>query len=136
MSFRSTASIRGADCWRRGSGRSARSASPSKCTDATVFRSGRHFSAWLGITPREHSTAGRQRLGKISREGDESLRRLLVIGATAVIQQANRRAKSAGEGPPGRASPWLLKLLARKPKKLAAVAMAHKMARIIRAMLV
>ena len=94
--------------------------------DATVFRSGRHFAAWLGITPREHSTAGRQRLGKISREGDEGLRRLLVLGATAVIQQAK----------PGRACPWLLQLLARKPKKLAAVALANKMARIVWAMLV
>jgi transposase len=97
-----------------------------KVPDATVFRSGRHFAAWLGITPREHSTAGRQRLGKISREGDQSLRRLLVLGATAVIQQAK----------PGRASPWLVQLLARKPKKLAAVALANKMARIIRVMLV
>lgn len=97
-----------------------------KVPDARVFRSGRHFAAWLGITPREHSTAGRQRLGKISREGDESLRCLLVLGATAVIQQAK----------PGRTSPWLLQLLARKPKKLAAVALANKMARIIWAMLV
>jgi transposase len=97
-----------------------------KVPDATVFRSGRHFAAWLGITPREHSTAGRQRLGKISREGDAGLRRLLVLGATAVIQQAK----------PGRASPWLLQLLARKPNKLAAVALANKMARIIWAMLV
>ena len=76
--------------------------------------------------PRENSTAGRQRLGKISREGDESLRRLLVLGATAVIQQAKR----------GRASTWLLGLRARKPKKLAAVALANKMARIIWAMMV
>jgi transposase len=97
-----------------------------KVPDATVFRSGRHFAAWLGITPRQHSTAGRQRLGKISREGDKGLRRLLVLGATSVIQQAK----------PGRASPWLLQLLARKPKKLAAIALANKMARIIRAMLV
>jgi transposase len=107
-----------------------------KVPDATVFRSGRHFAAWLGITPREHSTAGRQRLGKISRQGDEGLRRLLVNGATAVIQQAERRAKSASARPAGCPSPWLLQLLARKPKKLAAVALANKMARIIRAMLV
>lgn len=97
-----------------------------KVPDATVFRSGRHFAAWLGITPRERSTAGRQRRGKISREGDESLRRLLVLGATAVIRQAK----------PGRTSPWLVQLLARKPKKLAAIALANKMARIIWAMLV
>jgi transposase len=94
--------------------------------DPKGFRSARHFAAWIGITPRENSTGGKQRLGKISREGDESLRRLLVLGATAVIQQAKR----------GRAAPWLLGLLARKPKKLAAVALANKMARIIWAMMV
>src|SRR5207245_2973471 len=87
---------------------------------------GRHFAAWIGITPRENSTAGKHRPGKISREGDESLRRLLVLGATAVIQQAKA----------GRASPWLVGLLARKPKKLAAIALANKMARIVWAMMV
>jgi transposase len=90
------------------------------------FRSGRHFAAWIGITPRENSTGGRHRPGKISRQGDDSLRRLLVLGATAVIRQAK----------PGRATPWLLQLLARKPKKLAAIALANKMARTIWAMLV
>ena len=105
-----------------------------KVPDPTVFRSGRHFAAWLGITPREHSTAGRQRLGKISRQGDEDLRRLLVLGATAVIQQVERRRKA--DKTSGSDSPWLLRLLARKPKKLAAVALANKMARTIRAMLV
>src|SRR5260370_18747195 len=94
--------------------------------DPKAFRSGRHFAAWIGIIPRENSTAGRHRPGKISREGDEDLRRLLVLGATAVIQQAKA----------GRASPWVLGLLARKPKKLAAVALANKMAPIIRAMMV
>ena len=105
-----------------------------KVPDATLFRSGRHFAAWLGITPREHSTAGRQRLGKISRQGDEGLRRLLVLGATAVIQQVDRRRKA--DKTTGSDAPWLLQLLARKPKKLAAVALANKMARTIRAMLV
>ena len=102
--------------------------------DATIFRSGRHFAAWLGITPREHSTAGRQRLGKISREGDEGLRRLLVLGASSVIQQVERRRKAKKTS--GNDSPWLLQLLARKPKKLAAIALANKMARIIWAMMV
>jgi len=97
-----------------------------KVADAKAFRSGRHFAAWIGITPREGSTAGKHRPGRISRAGDEDLRRLLVLGATAVIQQAQR----------GRASPWLLGLLARKPKKLAAVALANKMARIVWAMMV
>jgi transposase len=97
-----------------------------KVPDAKVFRSARHFASWVGLTPREVSTAGRQRLGKISRQGDEDLRRLLVIGATAVIRAAK----------PGRTSPWLLALLVRKSKKLAAVALANKMARIVWAMMV
>jgi transposase len=107
-----------------------------KVPDATVFRSGRHFAAWLGITPREHSTAGRQRLGRISRQGDEGLRRLLVLGATAVIQQVVRRAEAANPRRGLGASPWLWQLLARKPKKLATIALANKMARIVWAMLV
>ncbi len=93
-----------------------------KTPDPRVFRSGRHFAAWLGLTPRDHSTAGKTRLGKITRAGDEILRRLLVVGATAVIQQARR-----GRGHPSR---WLLALLKRKPPKLAAVALANKIARI------
>jgi transposase len=97
-----------------------------KVPNARAFQSGRHFAAWVGITPREASTGGRQRLGRISKQGDEDLRRLLVLGATAVIQQAK----------PGRASPWLLGLLARKPKKVAALALANKMARIIWAMMI
>jgi transposase len=97
-----------------------------KVSDPKGFRSARHFAAWLGATPKENSTAGRRRPGKISREGDEGLRKLLVLGATAVIRAAK----------PGRASPWLLQLMARKPKKLAAVALANKMARILWAMMV
>ena len=91
-----------------------------KVPDPSVFKSGRHFAAWLGLTPKDHSTAGRQRLGVITRAGDGMLRHLLVSGAMAVIQHAK----------PGRAAPWLLELLARKPKKLAAVALANKTARI------
>jgi len=97
-----------------------------KVSDPKAFRSGRHFAAWLGITPKEHSTAGRRRPGRISRQGDEGLRRLLVLGATAVIRAAK----------PGRASAWLIDLLARKPKKLAAVALANKMARVLWAMMI
>lgn len=96
-----------------------------KVPDPGVFRSARHFAAWVGLTPKDHSTAGRQRLGGITRAGDETLRHLLVSGAMAVI----RRAK------PGRASPWLLSLLARKSRKEAAVALANKMARIAWAMM-
>lgn len=93
-----------------------------KTPDAAAFRSGRHFAAWLGLTPKDHSTAGKVRLGVITRAGDEALRSVLVAGAMAVIQQARR-----GRGRP---SPWLLRLLERKPLKLAAVALANKIARI------
>jgi transposase len=93
-----------------------------KTPDPGAFPSGRHFAAWLGLTPKDHSTAGKTRLGKISRAGDEMLRSVLVAGATAVIQQARR-----GRGRP---SPWLVALLKRKPPKLAAVALANKIARI------
>lgn len=94
-----------------------------KAPDPRRFRSGRDFAAWLGLTPRNHSTAGKQRLGVITRAGDETLRSLLVVGATSVIWQARR-------GTSRSASPWLLALLARKPPKLAAVALANKVARI------
>ena len=93
-----------------------------KTPDPRAFPSGRHFAAWLGLTPKDHSTGGKTRLGKITRAGDEVLRSVLVAGATAVIQQAKRGR--------GRASPWLVALLARKPPKLAAVALANKIARI------
>jgi len=91
------------------------------------FESGRHLAAWLGLTPREHSTGGRQRLGGISRAGHERLRSLLVLGATAVIRHARPGSRLA--------TPWLTALLARKPRKLAAVALANKMARVVWAMM-
>lgn len=94
-----------------------------KTPDPHAFRSGRQFAAWIGLTPKDHSTAGKTRLGVITRAGDETLRSLLVVGATAVIWQA-RRGKSR------HASPWLLALLKRKPPKLAAVALANKIARV------
>jgi transposase len=93
-----------------------------KVPDPRAFPSGRHFAAWLGLTPKDHSTAGKTRLGKITRAGDEMLRSVLVAGATAVIQQARRSR--------GRQLRWLLDLLKRKPPKLAAVALANKIARI------
>jgi transposase len=95
--------------------------------DHTQFESGRHFAAWLGLTPREKSTGGRQRMGGISREGNERLRQLFVLGATAVIRVAKPGSKLA--------TTWLLQLLERKPRKLAAVALANKMARIAWAMM-
>jgi transposase len=93
-----------------------------KVTDPHSFRSGRDFAAWIGLTPKDHSTAGKTRLGIITRAGDEALRSTLVAGATAVIQQTRK-----GRGHP---SPWLVELLKRKPPKLAAVALANKTARI------
>jgi len=93
-----------------------------KVTDPHAFRGGRDFAAWVGLTPKDHSTAGKQRLGVITRAGDETLRRVLVVGATSLIQQVRK-----GRGNP---SPWLTALLRRKPPKLAAVALANKTARI------
>ena len=95
--------------------------------DPAQFKSGRHLAAWLGLVPRENSTGGKQRLGGISRAGDARLRQLLVLGATAVIRHVK----------PGRASSavWLLELLKRRPRKLVAVALANKMARILWAMM-
>ena len=93
-----------------------------KVTDPHAFGSGRDFSAWIGLTPKDHSTAGKMRLGVITRAGDEALRSTLVAGATAVIQQVRR-----GRGNP---TPWLADLVRRKAPKLAAVALANKMARI------
>jgi transposase len=92
-----------------------------KAPDPGPFKSGRQFAAWIGLTPKDHSTAGKVRLGVITRAGDEGLRSVLVVGATAVIQQAQRS---------GKASPWLLELLKRKSPKLAAVTLANKTARI------
>jgi transposase len=91
--------------------------------DPKAFQSGRHLAAWLGLTPREHSTGGKQRLGGISRAGHERLRSLLVAGATAVVRHASRADSKL-------ATAWLRQLLSRKPRKLAAVALANKMARI------
>jgi transposase len=96
--------------------------------DPAAFASGRHLAAWLGLTPKQYSTGGKPRLGGISRAGNERLRALLVNGAISVINAVQRR----GSKP---ATPWLLKLLARRPKKVAAVALANKMARMLWAMM-
>ncbi|NML13222.1 IS110 family transposase [Sphingobium sp. AR-3-1] len=94
-----------------------------KAPDPRMFKSGRDFAAWIGLTPKDHSTAGKVRLGGITRAGDELLRSTLVVGATAVVQHVRR---SGGRN----ASPWLLGLLERKKPKLVAVALANKIARI------
>ena len=87
------------------------------------FRRGRDFSAWLGLVPRQHTTGGKPRLGKISRMGQRDLRRLLITGAMTVVRHAIRRGETA--------DPWLARMLARKPRMLVAVALANRMARIV-----
>ena len=96
--------------------------------DVSAFETGRHLAAWLGLTPQEHSTGGKQRMGGISRAGNERLRSLLVEGAMSVITAVERHGSKL-------ATPWLLAMLARRPKKVVAVALANKMARMIWAMM-
>src|ERR1700751_2576857 len=95
---------------------------------AEGFPAGRDFAAWLGLTPLQKSTGGKQKLGAVSKRGERTIRRLLIIGASAVVQQASRRGAPKGS--------WLAQMLARKPKMLVTVALANKMARIIWALLV
>jgi transposase len=95
--------------------------------DASTFRRGRDFAAWLGLTPRQHSSGGKERLGRATKMGERSLRRLLILGASAAAKTAGR------EG--SRASPWLVGMLARKPRMLVTVALANKMARIVWALM-
>src|SRR5262249_40610548 len=95
---------------------------------AEGFPAGRHFAAWLGLTPLQKSTGGKQKLGAVSKRGDRTIRRLLIIGGSAVVRQASRRGAPKGS--------WLAQMLARKPKMLVTVALANKMARIIWALLV
>jgi transposase len=94
--------------------------------DPTVFRSGRDFAAWIGIVPRQDSTGGKQKLGPISKQGDQYLRRILVVGAHAVLRRAKQNPEKY---------PWLTQLLARRPFKVVAVALANKMARVAWALL-
>lgn len=96
-------------------------------TDPDQFRSGRQFAAWLGLTPRQLSTGGKTRLGGISKQGDRYLRRLLVVGATAVMRYARQN--------PTPLTDWVNGLLERKPFRLVSVALANKLARIAWAVL-
>jgi transposase len=95
-------------------------------TDPSAFKSGREFAAWIGLVPRQHSTGGKQKLGGISKQGDRYLRRLLIVGATAVIRHARVHPDK---------HPWLAKLLGKMPAKKVAVALANKTARIAWAVL-
>jgi len=95
--------------------------------DPKAFRSGRNFSAWIGLVPKQHSSGGKDRLGSISKQGDRYLRGLFVAGALSVIRYAKIRGTKH--------RPWLTALLARKPTKVAAIALANKLARMAWAMM-
>jgi transposase len=95
-------------------------------TDPMAFKTGREFAAWIGLVPRQNSTGGKERLGSITKQGDRYLRRLLVVGATSVINSARARPNKY---------PWVIELLGRRPTKVVAVALANKMARIAWAVL-
>jgi transposase len=99
----------------------------AKVPDAKLFRSGRDFAAWIGLTGKDHGTGGKHRPGRISKQGDRVLRALLISGASSHLKQQIAR---------GVSDPWLRGLLARRPYKVAMVAFAAKMARILWAMLV
>jgi transposase len=92
-----------------------------------VFKRGRDFAAWLGLVPRQHSTGGKQRLGRTSKMGQRDIRRLLIVGAMAVVRWAIRKGVPEGT--------WLHRILARKPRLLVAIALANKMARSVWAMM-
>lgn len=97
-------------------------------TDPTQFRSGRQFAAWLGLTPLQNCSGGKERLGRISKMGDQYLRRLLINGMTSIVARNAYR--------PGVAEPRVVALLARKPMRVATVAMANHAARVIWAIMV
>ena len=96
--------------------------------DASLFKSGRQLAAWLGLVPRQNSSGGKERLGRISKQGDPYIRRLLVVGAHAVLRFSRK-----GKAPPTR---WAAKLLEKKPYNVVAVALANKMARIAWALMI
>lgn len=87
----------------------------------TAFKSGRNLAAWIGLVPKQNSSGGKDRLGGITKQGDRYLRQLLVVGALAVVRYAERH---------GTRRPWLVHLLAKRPTKVATVALANKIARI------
>jgi transposase len=96
-------------------------------TAQTTFRRGRDFAAWVGLVPRQNSTGGKQRLGRTAKMGQRDIRRLLIIGAMAVVNSAARHGAPEGS--------WLERMLAKKPKMLVAIALANKMARGVWAMM-
>jgi transposase len=120
--------LRGNDVARRlmtipGIGPVGATALAASVTDPHQFRSGRQFAAWLGLTPLQKSSGGKERLGRISKMGDKYLRKLLIVGMTSLVRRAKYN--------PGKIDPRLADLLARKPARVATVAMANRTARII-----
>ncbi len=109
------------------SARSPPTAIAALAPPAETFKRGRDFAAWLGLTPLQKSTGGKQKLGATSKMGERTIRRLLIIGASAVVRQARSRGAPKGS--------WLAQMLARKPRMLVTVALANKMARIVWALL-
>jgi transposase len=103
------------------------SAVAASAPDPSVFRSGRDFAAWLGLTPSQNSSGGKEKLGPITKKGNRYIRKLLVVGSTSLLRVAHKR-----KGP---LADWINALAAKKPRKLAAVALANKLARICWAML-
>ena len=99
------------------------------------FARGRDFAAWLGLTPLQKSTGGKQRLGRTSKMGERTIRRLLIIGASAVVRHASKRGTGPDSGPSSGYGAWLDGMLARKPRMLVTVAQANKTARIVWAVL-
>ena len=99
------------------------SAITASVPNPSVFKSGRDFAAWLGLTPRQDTTGGKVKLGSITKQGNRSLRRLLVLGAISLLRVAGKHKGALGD--------WLIALCARKRAKVAAVALANKLARII-----
>jgi transposase len=91
------------------------------------FKRGRDFAVWLGLVPRQHSSGGKERLGRVSKAGQTDIRRLLIIGAMSRLNWMGRKTIAEGS--------WLARMLARKPRMLVAIALANKMARGIWAML-
>jgi transposase len=114
-----------------GVGTISSSAFAATTPDVAAFRSARDYAAWLGLTPQAHSSGGKERLGRISKAGNRYLRRLLYLGAMAQISARRGRR----EGPSGQAPDWLDRMLARKPVKVVAIALANRMARTIWALI-
>ncbi|HML08546.1 MAG TPA: transposase, partial [Xanthobacteraceae bacterium] len=103
------------------------SAIAATVTNPKIFRSGCDFAAWIGLVPRQMSTGGKAKLGPISKQGDRYLRRILVVGAVSTLRRAKQNPQKF---------PWVTRLLARRPFKVVAVALANKMARIAWALLI